>query len=340
MHVDFQRVNPKEKIHMKVPLHFINADIAPGVKLSGGIVSHVMTEVDVTCLPKDLPEFIEVDLANLAAGHSIHMSELKLPKGVELVPLTKGDDLAVATITDSARCCGSSSSGSRGRSQGISDSAAACAACKRAASSIQDRHGRALGGLFLSLRDRNMTTGIRLIVGLGNPGREYEATRHNAGFWWVDAVAAGKVRQLQAEKKFHGLAARACRQQSRSLAARTANLHESQRPGGSALASFYKIAPEEILVVHDELDLPPGTVRLKKGGGHGGHNGLKDIIAHLGTPDFWRLRLGIGHPGDECGREFRAACAAARRAGTDRRRRGQKPAGCRNCWRAIFPPPC
>lgn len=98
MHVDFQRVNPKEKIHIKVPLHFINAEIAPGVKLSGGNVSHVMTEVDVACLPKDLPEFIEVDLANLAAGHSLHLSELKLAKGVELVPLTKGEDLAVATI--------------------------------------------------------------------------------------------------------------------------------------------------------------------------------------------------------------------------------------------------
>jgi len=99
MHVDFQRVNPKEKIHMKVPLHFANADIAPGVKLSAGIVSHIITEVDVACLPKDLPEFIEVDLSNLAAGHSIHLSELKLGKGIELIPLTKGEDLAVATIT-------------------------------------------------------------------------------------------------------------------------------------------------------------------------------------------------------------------------------------------------
>ena len=99
MHVDFQRVNPKEKIHMKVPLHFSNAEIAPGVKLSAGIVSHIITEVDVACLPKDLPEFIEVDLANLAAGHSIHLSELILAKGIELIPLTKGEDLPVATIT-------------------------------------------------------------------------------------------------------------------------------------------------------------------------------------------------------------------------------------------------
>ena len=99
LHVDFQRVNPKDKIHMKVPLHFVNADIAPGVKLSSGIVSHIVTEVEVACLPKDLPEFVEVDLANLAAGASVHLSELKLPKGVELLALTKGDDLAVASIS-------------------------------------------------------------------------------------------------------------------------------------------------------------------------------------------------------------------------------------------------
>ncbi len=99
MHADFQRVNPKEKIHMKVPLHFSNAEIAPGVKVSAGIVSHIITEVDVACLPKDLPEFIEVDLSNLAAGHSIHLSELNLAKGIELLLLTKGEDRAVATIT-------------------------------------------------------------------------------------------------------------------------------------------------------------------------------------------------------------------------------------------------
>jgi large subunit ribosomal protein L25 len=98
LHVDFQRVDQNQKMHIKVPLHFINADIAPGVKLSGSTVNHVMTEADVNCLPKDLPEFIEVDLSNLAAGHSIHMSEIKLPEGVEFVMLAHGDDVAVATI--------------------------------------------------------------------------------------------------------------------------------------------------------------------------------------------------------------------------------------------------
>jgi large subunit ribosomal protein L25 len=98
LHVDFQRVNAKEKIHMKVPFHFVNADVAPGVKLAHGIVSHIMTEADVACLPKDLPEFIAVDLANLQAGHSIHLSEIKLPKGVEFVDVAHGNDKAVVTI--------------------------------------------------------------------------------------------------------------------------------------------------------------------------------------------------------------------------------------------------
>ena len=98
LHIDFQRVDPRKKIHMKVPLHFINADIAPGVKLSGGIVSHVLTELDVSCLPKDLPEFITVDLADLAAGNTVHLSDLKMPEGVEIPALQKGENLPVATI--------------------------------------------------------------------------------------------------------------------------------------------------------------------------------------------------------------------------------------------------
>lgn len=97
-HIDFQRVSSTEKIHVKVPFHFINADVAPGVKLGGGIVAHIMTEADVSCLPKDLPEFIEVDVANLEMGHSIHLSEIKLPKGVNFVQLAHGDDAAVASI--------------------------------------------------------------------------------------------------------------------------------------------------------------------------------------------------------------------------------------------------
>ncbi len=143
-----------------------------------------------------------------------------------------------------------------------------------------------------------MSEAIKLIVGLGNPGREYEATRHNAGFWWVDELARAHNVNFKADSKFHGLVARA------NLHGHEVHLLKPQTfmnvSGRSvvALALFYKILPDQILVVHDELDLPPGSAKLKLGGGHGGHNGLKDIIAHLGTKEFWRLRVGVGHPGE------------------------------------------
>ena len=134
----------------------------------------------------------------------------------------------------------------------------------------------------------------RLIVGLGNPGNEYEDNRHNLGFWFVDRLASDLKVSLTAQGKFFG---RVARNGDRWLLQPTTFMNHSGQ-AVAALARFYKIAPAEILVVHDELDLPPGAIRLKQGGGNGGHNGLKDIQAHLATPDFWRLRLGIGHPGE------------------------------------------
>ncbi|MFZ3018808.1 MAG: aminoacyl-tRNA hydrolase [Gallionella sp.] len=139
---------------------------------------------------------------------------------------------------------------------------------------------------------------IRLIVGLGNPGREYENTRHNAGFWWLDEFARMHNLSFRSEAKFHGLAARGQLHGHEVFLLKPQTFMNVSGRAVGALAQFYKIAPAEILVVHDELDLPPGSAKLKLGGGHGGHNGLKDIIAHLGTKDFWRLRLGIGHPGE------------------------------------------
>lgn len=139
---------------------------------------------------------------------------------------------------------------------------------------------------------------IRLIVGLGNPGREYETTRHNAGYWWVDELARLQNLGFKSEVKFHGLTARGQLHGHEMLLLKPQTFMNVSGRAVGALTQFYKIAPAEILVVHDELDLPPGVARLKMGGGHGGHNGLKDIIAHLGSKDFWRLRLGIGHPGD------------------------------------------
>lgn len=139
---------------------------------------------------------------------------------------------------------------------------------------------------------------IRLLVGLGNPGPEYEDTRHNAGFWWVHEAAARLGARLTSDKAHHGLSARVNRQgQALWLLLPQTYMNLSGRSVG-ALARFFKVEPEEILVVHDELDLAPGQVRLKQSGGHAGHNGLKDIQAQLGSAGFWRLRLGIGHPGD------------------------------------------
>ncbi|NOT65286.1 MAG: aminoacyl-tRNA hydrolase [Methylotenera sp.] len=140
-------------------------------------------------------------------------------------------------------------------------------------------------------------TGIKLFVGLGNPGDKYTATRHNAGFWWVDQLVASSNSKLAMDTKFFGLAGKLSPTADTWLLKPTTFMNLSGK-AVAALANYYKILPEQILVVHDELDLPPETVKLKKGGGHGGHNGLKDITTALGTADFWRLRIGIGHPGD------------------------------------------
>ena len=138
---------------------------------------------------------------------------------------------------------------------------------------------------------------IRLLVGLGNPGPEYDATRHNAGFWWLDAVAAKLGARLAFERGYHGLVARVNRAGHDPLwLIEPQTFMNLSGKSVAALTRFFKIAPQEVLVAHDELDLPPGQVKLKLGGSHAGHNGLKDLVAQLGSADFWRLRLGIGHP--------------------------------------------
>ena len=140
-------------------------------------------------------------------------------------------------------------------------------------------------------------TPLRLIVGIGNPGSEYRATRHNAGAWFVERLAQAVGASLGMQAKFQALvgSVRANDGIDRRLALPQTFVNRSGQ-AVSALARFYRIAPEEILIAHDELDLKPGAVKLKEGGGSAGHNGLKDIAASLGTPAFWRLRIGIGHP--------------------------------------------
>lgn len=140
--------------------------------------------------------------------------------------------------------------------------------------------------------------GLRVIVGLGNPGPRYAATRHNAGFWFIDALAARHGGHWRAESRFGGELARIeIEGRGLWLLKPMAFMNRSGQPI-ARLAAFYRVSRPQILVAHDDLDLLPGVVRLKRDGGHGGHNGLRDAVQHLGGNDFMRLRFGIGHPGD------------------------------------------
>ena len=138
---------------------------------------------------------------------------------------------------------------------------------------------------------------IKLFAGLGNPGAEYEATRHNAGFWWIDALANELKVTLAPDKNFQGQVGRTTVNGQTVWLLKPQTFMNLSGRSVAALARFFKIQPSEILVVHDELDVIPGQAKLKLGGSHAGHNGLRDIHAQLGTADYWRQRLGIGHPG-------------------------------------------
>ena len=140
---------------------------------------------------------------------------------------------------------------------------------------------------------------IKLFVGLGNPGPEYEATRHNAGSWWVDALACELKVSMVPDRSYYGLVGRTTVNSQSVWLLQPQTFMNLSGKSVAALARFFKITPEEILVAHDELDVLPGLVKMKFGGSHAGHNGLRDIHAQLGSSDYWRLRLGIGHPGDK-----------------------------------------
>ncbi|NYT76341.1 aminoacyl-tRNA hydrolase [Alcaligenaceae bacterium] len=140
------------------------------------------------------------------------------------------------------------------------------------------------------------TQAIRLIIGLGNPGPEYEVTRHNAGFWLADHLADDLKASFSLEKAFSAWVAKARFDGEAVILAKPTTFMNKSGQAAGALMRFYKLAPEQVLVLHDELDLMPGQAKLKRGGGHAGHNGLRDIQSAFGSSDFWRLRLGIGHP--------------------------------------------
>lgn len=142
-----------------------------------------------------------------------------------------------------------------------------------------------------------MSEGIRCIVGLGNPGPRYQPTRHNAGYWFVEELARRHQLVFKADSKFQGEVTRLVMDGGSCWLLKPTTFMNHSGRSVAALAGYYGIPPRHILLAHDELDLPPGTVRLKKGGGHGGHNGLRDTIAALGSREFYRLRIGIDHPG-------------------------------------------
>lgn len=140
--------------------------------------------------------------------------------------------------------------------------------------------------------------GIRLIVGLGNPGAQYELTRHNVGFWLADSIADSCRESFRSEPKFHGDLCRVSIGGADLRLLKPSTYMNRSGQAVAAVARYFDVPPDQILVAHDELDLPVGALRLKQGGGHAGHNGLRDTIAALGSRDFWRLRIGIAHPGD------------------------------------------
>lgn len=144
---------------------------------------------------------------------------------------------------------------------------------------------------------------MKLVVGLGNPGGKYEKTRHNAGFWWLDMIANQARATFRRESRFQGAVAKVATSGGDLWLLKPETFMNNSGQAVAALANYYKISGKEILVAHDELDLPPGGAKLKFGGGLSGHNGLKSIAANLGTQDFWRLRLGIGHPRDNAASE-------------------------------------
>jgi len=141
-----------------------------------------------------------------------------------------------------------------------------------------------------------MKPAIRLIIGLGNPGPEYETTRHNAGFWLADHMADDLHASFSLEKNFAAWVAKGRAEGEAVMLAKPTTFMNRSGQAAGALMRFYKLTPAQVLVLHDELDLPPGQVKLKQGGGHAGHNGLRDIQSAFSSPDFWRLRIGIGHP--------------------------------------------
>ena len=304
LHADFLRVTPRTMIHVSVPVHVINEDMSPGLTLNKGLLNIGYHELEVICQATNIPEVIEIDLAGKNIGDSIHMQDLTLPEGTKPA---SNRNLDAGFHRRTAPYRGRGSRGGRG-----------CSRCRCSGTSRQKitiRHGarclfaftagapvscRRSCVLWLALTHVVMAAESRpdmwLIAGLGNPGGEYERHRHNIGFMATEALAA-HYGLPQFRVKFNGLIS-----EGRIGAQKVVLLKPQTFMNDSGLsvgqtAKFYKILPNHILALHDELDIPAGTVKVKQGGGHAGHNGLRSLDSHLGQQDYWRVRLGIGHPG-------------------------------------------
>ena len=276
MHIDFLRIRADRVIQVSVPIHFLNEDSCVGVKMGGGSIQHSMNEVEVSCLPAALPEFVELDMAEVEVGGIVHISDIQLPEGVTSTAW-RWEKITICRLLLSRH--------------------RALAVMKKTPSMRKLRMMRTVQTTQAMSRPAR-TNPLKLIAGLGNPGSAYAATRHNVGSGWVERLAREHGISLRDDAKFHGLLGRG---EIAGVDVRLLLPQTYMNLSGDSVAAavkFFKIEPAELLVVHDELAFEPGQVRLKTGGGINGHNGLRDIIPKLGNRDgFHRLRVGVGHPG-------------------------------------------
>ena len=272
MHLDFQRVDANEALRASVPLHFLNQDKSPAGKTAEWSWRTSSTKSKSAACRRTCRSSSRSTWRDLKLGDAIHLSDLKLPEGVEIPELKLGKEHDVAVVSaklgrtgQEAPAPGRGRRSRRGRPEEVSDDADGPAA-------------RSARPLFA----RSKWSALRLIVGLGNPGPEHSRQRHNAGFWFVDALARKHGGQFRIESKLFGEACKVDIGGHAVWLLKPATFMNLSGKSVTAALRFCKIEPEEALLAHDELDLPPGTARLKFDGGHGGQNGLRDTMRLLG----------------------------------------------------------
>ncbi len=302
VHVDFLRLRPGSKLRLEIPVHLVNLDQAPGIK-RGGTLNIVRHTVEMLVPADAIPESIIGNLAGLDINGSLHISACEIPEGS--VPVQRDRDFTVATIVAPSGLAESQRRRCRRRPGRRRQGRRRCQG-RQGHEGRTRRQGR---GQEVTVRPSTMSApasaGVRrppgsamlLLVGLGNPGARYAGNRHNIGFMAIDAIARAH-RASPFRSRFLRARGRRDDRGRKDRPAEAHYLHERERPGGRCCGALLQDRPDDIAVLHDELDLAPGKLRVKTGGGNAGHNGLRSITAHLGN-DYRRIRLGIGHPGDK-----------------------------------------